>query len=64
MIAGVEQVDEGGAPGRVDEEVRGGRGGEPGRHPLDIARRAGLDDESIEALYRDTFRAVTKEEAV
>jgi GntR family transcriptional regulator len=28
------------------------------------ARRAGLDDESIEALYRDTFRAATKEEAL
>ena len=27
------------------------------------ARRAGLDDDSIEALYRDTFRAVSKEEA-
>ncbi len=25
------------------------------------ARRAGLDDESIEALFRDTFRAVTLE---
>jgi len=28
------------------------------------ARQAGLDDESIEALYRDTFRAATKEEAL
>ena len=28
------------------------------------ARRAGLDDDSIEALYRDTFRAVAKEEAL
>jgi len=28
------------------------------------ARRAGLDDDSIEALYRDTFRAVSKEEAL
>jgi DNA-binding transcriptional regulator YhcF (GntR family) len=28
------------------------------------ARRAGLDDDSIEALYRDTFRAAPKEEAV
>jgi GntR family transcriptional regulator len=28
------------------------------------ARGAGLDDESIEALYRDTFRAATKEEAI
>jgi GntR family transcriptional regulator len=28
------------------------------------ARRAGLDDESIDALYRDTFRAATKEEAL
>jgi GntR family transcriptional regulator len=28
------------------------------------ARQAGLDDESIEALYRDTFRAATEEEAV
>lgn len=28
------------------------------------ARRAGLDEESIEALYRDTFRATTKEEAL
>ena len=27
------------------------------------ARRAGLDDDSIEALYRDTFRAAAKEEA-
>jgi|SRR5215467_6303567 len=28
------------------------------------ARRAGLDDESIEALYRDTFRSASKEEAI
>ena len=28
------------------------------------ARRAGLDDDSIEALYRDTFRAVAREEAL
>jgi GntR family transcriptional regulator len=28
------------------------------------ARQAGLDDDSIEALYRDTFRTVAKEEAV
>ena len=28
------------------------------------ARRAGLDDDSIEALYRDTFRAVAKEDAL
>jgi GntR family transcriptional regulator len=28
------------------------------------ARGAGLDDESIEALYRDTVRAATKEEAL
>jgi GntR family transcriptional regulator len=28
------------------------------------ARQAGLDDESIDALYRDTFRATTKEEAL
>jgi GntR family transcriptional regulator len=28
------------------------------------ARRAGLDDESIEALYRDTLRTATKEEAL
>ena len=28
------------------------------------ARRAGLDDDSIEAMYRDTFRAVAKEEAL
>jgi GntR family transcriptional regulator len=28
------------------------------------ARRAGLDDDSIEALYRDTFRAAVKEEAL
>jgi GntR family transcriptional regulator len=28
------------------------------------ARRAGLDDESIEALYRDTFRAAAKEAAL
>jgi GntR family transcriptional regulator len=27
------------------------------------ARRAGLDDDSIDALYRDTFRALVKEEA-
>jgi GntR family transcriptional regulator len=27
------------------------------------ARRAGLDDESIEALFANTFRAATKEEA-
>ena len=27
------------------------------------ARQAGLDDESIEALYRDTLRAATKERA-
>ncbi len=27
------------------------------------ARQAGLDDESIEALYRDTIRAATKERA-
>ena len=26
------------------------------------ARQAGLDDDSIEALYRDTFRAAVKEE--
>ncbi len=25
------------------------------------ARRAGLDDESIEALFRDTFRSATQE---
>jgi GntR family transcriptional regulator len=30
---------------------------------LGKARRAGLDDDSIEALYRDTFRAAAKEEA-
>jgi GntR family transcriptional regulator len=28
------------------------------------ARRAGLDEESIEALYRDTVRAATREEAL
>jgi GntR family transcriptional regulator len=28
------------------------------------ARRAGLDEDSIEALYRDTFRASAKEEAL
>ena len=28
------------------------------------ARQAGMNDESIEALYRDTFRATTKEEAL
>ena len=28
------------------------------------ARRAGLDDDSIEALYRDTFRAAVREEAL
>ena len=28
------------------------------------ARQAGLDDESIEALYRDTFRAAAKEAAL
>jgi GntR family transcriptional regulator len=28
------------------------------------ARRAGLDEDSIEALYRDTFRALAKEEAL
>ena len=28
------------------------------------ARRAGLDDDSIEALYRDTFRAAAKEEVL
>ena len=28
------------------------------------ARRAGLDEESIEALYRDTVRAATREEAI
>jgi GntR family transcriptional regulator len=28
---------------------------------LDKARRAGLDDESIEALFRDTFRSTTLE---
>jgi GntR family transcriptional regulator len=28
------------------------------------ARGAGLDDDSIEALYRDTFRAAAKEEAL
>jgi GntR family transcriptional regulator len=28
------------------------------------ARRAGLDDESIDALYRDTFRAAAKEAAL
>jgi GntR family transcriptional regulator len=37
----------------------------PLRHDLDRwfakARRAGLDDESIEALFRDTFRAATAE---
>src|SRR5215467_1556521 len=27
------------------------------------ARQAGLDDESIEALYRDTFRSASKEKA-
>ena len=27
------------------------------------ARQAGLDDDSIEALYRDTFRAAAQEEA-
>jgi GntR family transcriptional regulator len=31
---------------------------------LGRARQAGLDDESIEALYRDTFRALTEEEAL
>ena len=31
---------------------------------LGKARRAGLDDDSIEALYRDTFRAAAKEEAL
>ena len=37
----------------------------PLRHDLDRwfakARRAGLDDESIEALFRDTFRAAAAE---
>ena len=37
----------------------------PLRRELDVwlqkARRAGLDDESIEALFRDTFRAATRE---
>ena len=28
------------------------------------ARQAGMNDESIEALYRNTFRATTKEEAL
>ena len=28
------------------------------------ARRAGLDEESIEALYRDTVRAATREEVI
>jgi GntR family transcriptional regulator len=28
------------------------------------ARRAGLDDDSIEALFRDTFRSATQEEGV
>ena len=28
------------------------------------ARQAGLDDESIEALYRDTFRSASKEKAI
>jgi GntR family transcriptional regulator len=40
----------------------------PLRHDLERwlakARRAGLDNDSIEALYRDTFRAVAKEEAL
>jgi GntR family transcriptional regulator len=31
---------------------------------LGRARKAGLDDESIEALYRDTFRTLTEEEAL
>jgi GntR family transcriptional regulator len=33
------------------------------RRWLARARRAGLDEESIEALRRDTFRAATEEEA-
>lgn len=37
----------------------------PLRHELGLwilkARRAGLDDESIEALFRDSFRASTRE---
>jgi GntR family transcriptional regulator len=32
------------------------------RHWLDKARQAGLDGESIEALFFDTFRATIKEE--
>jgi GntR family transcriptional regulator len=31
------------------------------RRWLDKARRAGLDDESIEALFRDTFRAASQQ---
>jgi GntR family transcriptional regulator len=34
------------------------------QHWLGRARKAGLDDESIEALYRDTFRTLTEEEAL
>ena len=30
-------------------------------HWLDKARRAGLDDESIEALFRDTFRSASEQ---
>lgn len=33
------------------------------RRWLARARRAGLDDDSIEALFQDTFRATTREEA-
>ena len=40
----------------------------PLRHELERwlarARRAGLDDDSIEALYRDTIRAAAREEAL
>jgi GntR family transcriptional regulator len=48
--------------GRPHEELR------PLRRDLERwlakARRAGLDDEGIEALYRDTVRAASKEAAV
>jgi len=33
------------------------------RRWIDKARRAGLDDESIEALYRDTFRSAAEDVA-
>ena len=42
-------------------EVLGGR---PGESPAQLAkaRRAGLDDESIEALFMTTFRAAAQED--